>query len=510
MKRSTTVTSLCLALALAFACDKSENKAQSKANGGEAKVPAEAGGAGGGAATPEAKALAEAPAANAANAIGATGATRTIEIVNQCEQPVWLGTTTASLSCKQDSDCAQDSCVRTKPGDAVGHCTCTKKNTDCGFGVCNEKAGICYWPILDRPKSKLELEANGGSITVTTPDASGNSSNFAWSGNIFARTHCDSQGQNCWSGECGNKPNEACPPFKGPGLGVSLAEFTFPKLPTDANKDFYDVSILNGINVGVAMQPDAGSFAPGKGSYHCAGAGAKADQADLRGCSWAYTPEAKAAPLLTKVRPCTTNNTANHPVCAGFTCKKDGNGLDYMCSCESDADCGDGFVCGTSQNASKGVASLGQVCGAPVGFYTMNDFCQFAPDYDKLPVDCGKQLHNGTLASYFGCSGVQGNSCYNKDNVAAGHETDCCGCATDPSNPLAKDWPSVLGLGDQCYGNSPDWASDVQPWLVALKQTCPTAYTYPFDDATSTFTCTRKDENTNPTYTITFCPEKAI
>ena len=29
----------------------------------------------------------------------------------------------------------------------------------------------------------------------------------------------------------------------------------------------------------------------------------------------------------------------------------------------------------------------------------------------------------------------------------------------------------------------------MRPWLVNLKQACPSAYSYPFDDATSTFQC---------------------
>jgi hypothetical protein len=39
-----------------------------------------------------------------------------------------------------------------------------------------------------------------------------------------------------------------------------------------------------------------------------------------------------------------------------------------------------------------------------------------------------------------------------------------------------------------------------------LKQACPTAYVYPFDDATSTFTCRRASNATGVAYVVTFCP----
>ncbi len=44
------------------------------------------------------------------------------------------------------------------------------------------------------------------------------------------------------------------------------------------------------------------------------------------------------------------------------------------------------------------------------------------------------------------------------------------------------------------------------PWLRYLKDACPTAYTYPFDDATSTFTCQPGATTPPVAYAITFCP----
>ena len=40
-----------------------------------------------------------------------------------------------------------------------------------------------------------------------------------------------------------------------------------------------------------------------------------------------------------------------------------------------------------------------------------------------------------------------------------------------------------------------------------MKKACPTAYTYPFDDMSSTFTCANYVDGVNQVdYEITFCP----
>lgn len=40
-----------------------------------------------------------------------------------------------------------------------------------------------------------------------------------------------------------------------------------------------------------------------------------------------------------------------------------------------------------------------------------------------------------------------------------------------------------------CNGVNPEWVSLAMPWAAHLKKACPTAYTFPYDDQTSTFTC---------------------
>ena len=41
----------------------------------------------------------------------------------------------------------------------------------------------------------------------------------------------------------------------------------------------------------------------------------------------------------------------------------------------------------------------------------------------------------------------------------------------------------------ECVGKNPEWATHAMPWAGHQKKACPTAYTFPYDDQTSTFTC---------------------
>jgi hypothetical protein len=42
-------------------------------------------------------------------------------------------------------------------------------------------------------------------------------------------------------------------------------------------------------------------------------------------------------------------------------------------------------------------------------------------------------------------------------------------------------------------------------YAQVFKDACPTVYSFPYDDLTSTFTC-QGSSTANPGYTITFCP----
>ena len=82
-----------------------------------------------------------------------------------------------------------------------------------------------------------------------------------------------------------------------------------------------------------------------------------------------------------------------------------------------------------------------------------------------------------------GPNNVKG-SCYSPNAPV-----ECCGCP--PWSPPGT-----------CKNHNPKWEAPAKPGVYAqlFKDACPTGYSYPYDDQTSTYTCKGKD------YTVTFCP----
>ncbi|KAL6511732.1 hypothetical protein OROGR_021329 [Orobanche gracilis] len=77
-----------------------------------------------------------------------------------------------------------------------------------------------------------------------------------WSGRFWARTECnfdDAGNGNCTTGDCSGKLTCA----GGGAPPVSLVEFTIGSGVED--KDFYDVSLVDGYNVGLGVRPSGGS-----------------------------------------------------------------------------------------------------------------------------------------------------------------------------------------------------------------------------------------------------------
>eukprot|EP00127_Corallochytrium_limacisporum_P000473 Clim_evm2s14 gene=Clim_evmTU2s14 len=106
-----------------------------------------------------------------------------------------------------------------------------------------------------------------------------------------------------------------------------------------------------------------------------------------------------------------------------------------------------------------------------------------------------------TNTSLLSATGVSGQSCYQTTNDVT---SLCAGCPTVDENNLGS-WPSSPA---QCTKSNDDWTAAVKPAIDIYKKACPTAYSFPFDDPTSTFQC-RGDSGGNSNmvaYQITFCP----
>jgi hypothetical protein len=81
----------------------------------------------------------------------------------------------------------------------------------------------------------------------------------------------------------------------------------------------------------------------------------------------------------------------------------------------------------------------------------------------------------------------------------------CCGCANwDEEGVDVPPYPET----QQCVKKNPTWNERIKPTLHWLKKACPTTYTYPYDDMSSTFTCYNEEDGMNiVNYQVTFCPE---
>lgn len=100
----------------------------------------------------------------------------------------------------------------------------------------------------------------------------------------------------------------------------------------------------------------------------------------------------------------------------------------------------------------------------------------------------------------YACVGSASQSCYQNSPADT-----CCGCVnwweegiTSPPAPQTN----------ACNNENPEWRTNSLPKLEWMKTGCPSAYTYPYDDMSSTFTCNNQVDGINQTdYVIAFCPE---
>jgi hypothetical protein len=341
----------------------------------------------------------------------------------------------------------------------------------------------CFWDFPQPACGSSVLAAGATATYVLNAPPAGNPP-LKWSGNIYASTHCASDGTGCQTAQCATSLNGhtvvgSCPDGVGPEGPVTLAEFTL----VSAGSDFYDVSAINGINVPVTMGPIGGTSSASS-PYTCGTAGAVTAVAGLEACSWSFNPsivlDGVATDQSTLLRAVTPGGGA----------------------CASDSECSSsGQVCGTA--LSFGDSAATQSCGQQVGWWTADELCAYTGNTLEGVVNCNAGVSGqGTQADLYGCNGPNACSGYSSAGCAA-----ACGC---------PDWningqPLTVPSGFKCYSDNSAWQSVAEPWAAFVKNACATAYSFPFDDATSTFTCATANPSTsNPNsagYAITFCPD---
>ena len=152
--------------------------------------------------------------------------------------------------------------------------------------------------------------------------------------------------------------------------------------------------------------------------------------------------------------------------------------------CTTDTDCTEpGEICSLQPFDNR------LACGKYVGCLTPAKACA-----NLLGSQTASTLNCTTMNSLYACETPNKESCY------AEAATDmCCGC---PS------WTETYRSESCCVKHNSEWEGK-QPETLAMifKDACPTAYTFPFDDKTSTFGCKGTGPNNLPAYEVTFCPK---
>jgi len=518
---------------------------------------------------------------------------RTVNFFNDCGATIWPGAQNLSNSGKvlngwelpPSASCSAN--VKCPSGQ---NCV----NGKCAYTVClnNNSASVKFWA-----RTNCQFTAGVCSLNNNSCTAAGKPYSCCTgpkTGNCSKNTPCCDSGD-CQPGGVGAINCAGAGPLNAEP--ASFGEITLGQ--GSGHADFYDVSIINGFNVGIEIDPvppPGGKFAgapSGNAKYYwCTNSGAAVQpQNKLGACDWSQLEGAncpknqqftggvsgKIGGCLTGTNICGTgwpNSTATGafdctqaventppsscPASPNASCS--GAGKPYFCctgagkgTCKSNdfcpgltglngtggtscgkVKCPPGTVCSTTNiylnNPKPPVAVCEETCSA--GNCTA-PACTANPVNNKCPAGqtccdagpgsplagtfmvCDVDAKSSTyhrcvqsVSSIFQCSGINGQSCYGNSSAST-----CGGCATAPVNPLHTSWPDTPAQGctnlpGDCCNNNPNWASIAQPPEAKFKTACPTAYSYQFDDPTSTFNCDSTPTQNSVNYNVTFCPAK--
>lgn len=376
---------------------------------------------------------------------------RTLSFRNQCPFPVWFGTISAVVNAR---------------GKSTPVCNV---DADChdGSGCVDRGGGVkhCFWKNPIPADGNFRLAPNGGTNSVKLPIYN-NGERMIWSGAAAGRTNCTASG--CETADCDGGTG-ACLPGRGFTQPATQAEFTFDK----AGADFYNIGVINGMNLPVAMA----ALNPPSGSdpYRCGSPGSNIARNQIAGCSWNMSPPSN-----------------------DYVWVKAGGA-----ACTSDASCTAPQRCGLSFNPGQSPA-VRKTCGKHLGYWTANQICGVQSSYGA-PFNCQQALRapqdDLRIHNLYACTKL--GSCYSD-----GATSRCCGCTNWDGIGIPVPGPQWT---KQCVSTNPDWKPNVEGKLAWLKRACPSVYTYPYDDMSSTFVCqVMKDQNgttvNSVDYQITFCP----
>ena len=379
---------------------------------------------------------------------------------------------------------AQSQCGLTNPANA-----CPIGST-CVQGGANVSAGggtpfYCYWDTPQFTSASSTTPANkippGSSASLFIPSSSGitaGNQQIQWSGNYYA--------QKCESGVCPTPPTT-------PGTGSTYAAQTLAEVTYLHNGvDYYDVSIINGANYAIQFGPNATQMtASASNAYTCGTAGSMSTNYYLPASTWAFAPATANFPpasgmsgssssYYAVVKPtsltptlCTVQADCSAGGTSGPQC-----GWDYNKVLTGTSNTFSSRVCGTfySWATANQIWGWNQTVGNSAPFRLQTAFAVAPPFNSQTSVSVGdlQLCVNNTYSAYTNPAPANPGTSGNVSTALA------CG---------GTDWSGITTPANKVTTINPNWLTYVLPTISWLKAACPTCYTFPFDDMSSTFQC---------------------
>ncbi|MBV8803108.1 MAG: Thaumatin domain-containing protein [Gammaproteobacteria bacterium] len=399
--------------------------------------------------------LSSATTSSAINAIPALSASsnHTVYFVNQCDEKVWY-------------EFANNGAYGTPQGDPT--------------------------PPSERGFLNYQM---GAQLTGAAPSTKTLTFPAYINGGIYGRTKCDSTLGYCKTANCtiNSSTDWSCKQGVG-ALPPATAIEEYMSNTTD-NDGVYDISVINGFNIAAEMKslslinPNNNVFTQACGQ--AAGAVIQPTGSILGNATWSFNPAS-------------SGDSASN-----FIWVSEGSYDNCVSGCDpaNGSYCGIGFS-SLAPTTGAGTQPLNKRCGAFRGYFqvqsynpypnnsdwgggAINNLYTYYQLNDTLTGYCTMGGSTATVYDMYTCP-QEGQTClltgYNAGNIKA------CGCVNY----------SFTGSASPCLSPNTDWITRVYPRVSWLKTAAPTAYTYQYDDPSSSFTCQMAGQKTS--YQITYCP----
>lgn len=451
---------------------------------------------------------------------------RTISFQNNDANTVWVGITGGTAA----SFLTNQMVATLNPQTSGANVTCGPSNpaaacptgSTCRQGGANPASGTVYYCYWDQP-----VPSNGYAIALTSQPTTSISisessysplTDITWSGNFYPRQGCTTTGGvfQCAIADCGNgTASQACAPGTGGAPGIA----TLPEVTLQANNnDYYDISIIGGANVKTTFGPDPTTSPPTANNYFCGVAGSSSAQGSLSAADWAMARHIESNPVVGSSSPYSTSSqtvTLNtfkstayyHYIQSpssgrvGLDCALQDDPKSYCKKSNSD------YVCGYDRLAVNNGSNSDYTtyCGVHLAWLSANAIFALnaSTTSNNAPFPFSTTYTTSaagtvSLSSLYLCNNSTDQSGYAVEDASI-----ACGCTNWGDSglgtlsgdvtftaPIAA--PTQACSTNNLAGTTNYWTTYVLPTIAWLKQSCPTCYTYPFDDMSSTFQCSNQ------------------